>query len=239
MDAVPGMARLNWRAYNPPVLHRWGRRVFSFSGGNIMAVKTITHHITLADVQAAREAFETNEPRDLFYRSATELVGLALREPHRLAVADALAILLQTWNKNFYRFHKAFDLAHFAEIDGLLVKHQAELKAYRERKIEDLSEADAEGVQALFEDFEAVLGPVGSAKALHLLAPTFFPLWDRTIAKKYGVPLDGTYTKSGNYWSFMLTSKRQSRELIAAGYTGNTLKAIDEWNYCHLSKEWI
>jgi hypothetical protein len=197
-----------------------------------MAVKTIIHRITLADVQAARKAFETNEPRDLFYRSATELVGLALREPDRLAVADALAILLQTWNKNYYRFHKAFDAAHFAEIDGLL-------KAYRERKIEDLSEKDCEGVQALFGDFEAVLGPVGAAKALHLLAPTFFPLWDRTIAKKYGVPLDGTYTKSGNYWSFMRTTKRQSRELIAMGYMGNTLKAIDEWNYCHLSKGWI
>ena len=204
-----------------------------------MAVKTLTHRITLADVQAARQSFETNEPRDLFYRSATELVGLALREPTRLAVADALAILLQTWNKNFYRFHKAFDAAHFAEIDSLLETHREELSAYRGRKIEDLSDADCNGVQALFADFEAALGPVGTAKALHLLAPTYFPLWDRTIAKKYGVPLDGTYTKSGNYWSFMLTSKRQSRELIAMGYTGNTLKAIDEWNYCHLSKGWI
>jgi hypothetical protein len=43
----------------------------------------------------------------------------------------------------------------------------------------------------------------------------------------------------GNYWPFMLTSKRQSRELITMGHAGNTLKAIDEWNYCHLSKEWI
>jgi hypothetical protein len=204
-----------------------------------MAVKTVTHRITLAEVRAARKAFETNEPRDLFYRSATELVGLALREPDRLAVADALAILLQTWNKNYYRSHKAFDAAHFAEIDALLLKYRAQLRAYRERRIEGLRDVDEEGVLAMFEDFETVLGPVGAAKALHLLAPTFFPLWDRTIAKKYGVPLDGTYTKAGTYWSFMRTSKQQSRELIAEGYTGNTLKAIDEWNYCHLSKEWI
>jgi hypothetical protein len=202
-------------------------------------VKTVTHRITLADVRAAREAFEANEPRDLFYRSATELVGLALREPDRLAVADALAILLQTWNKNFYRFHKAFDAAHFGEINDLLLDYRAELRAYRERKIEGLCDADEVGVRALFENFEAVLGPVGAAKALHLLAPTFFPLWDRTIAKKYRVPLDGPYTKAGNYWSFMWTSKRQNRALIADGYKGNALKAIDEWNYCHLSKGWI
>lgn len=156
-----------------------------------MAVKTVTHRITLADVGAAREVFEMNEPRDLFYRSATELVGLALREPGRLAVADALAILLQTWNKNYYRFHKSFNAAHFAEIDALLVKYGTELKAYRERKIEGLCDADEKDVLAIFEEFETVLGPVGAAKALHLLAPTFFPLWDRTIAKKYGVPLTG------------------------------------------------
>lgn len=202
-------------------------------------MKTITHQITLADVRAARQAFEMNEPRDLFYRSATELVGLALREPDRLAVADALAILLQTWKKNFYRFHKAFNAAHFAEIDNLLTRYRSELKVYREKKIEDLTDADSEGVQTLFKDFETVLGPVGAAKALHLLAPMFFPLWDRTIAQKYGVPLDGTYTKSRNYRSFTLTSKQQSYDLIAEGYTGNPLKAIDEWNYCHLSKGWI
>jgi hypothetical protein len=103
----------------------------------------------------------------------------------------------------------------------------------------ELCDADEESVLAIFEDFETVLGAVGTAKALHLLAPTFFPLWDRTIAKKYGVPLDGTCTKEGNYWNFMRTSKRQSCELIAEGFTANTLKAIDEWNYCHLSKEWI
>jgi hypothetical protein len=216
-----------------------GTSGFFFLRRIIMTVKTITHRITLADVRAARQAYQLKEPRDLFYRSAIELVGLALREPARLAVADALAILLQTWNKNFYRFHKAFDAAHFDEIDGLLSQYHSELKAYRQQKIEDLTDADADGVQTLFEDFETVLGPVGAAKALHLLAPTFFPLWDRTIAKKYGMPLNGPYTKSSNYWSFMLTSKRQSLDLIAEEYTGNTLKAIDEWNYCHLSKGWI
>lgn len=32
----------------------------------------------------------------------------------------------------------------------------------------------------LFRDFEQ-LGPVGAAKALHLLAPNVFPLWDRAV----------------------------------------------------------
>ncbi|MHA1686498.1 MAG: hypothetical protein ACTSYD_08850 [Candidatus Heimdallarchaeaceae archaeon] len=30
-----------------------------------------------------------------------------------------------------------------------------------------------------------IQGSVSAAKALHLLAPSFFPLWDKEIAKKY------------------------------------------------------
>jgi hypothetical protein len=70
--------------------------------------------ITPADVKAARDSFETNEPRDLFYRVATELVDLALRGATSLTVAEALAVLLQTWNKTYYQYRK-FDNAHFAE----------------------------------------------------------------------------------------------------------------------------
>jgi len=34
---------------------------------------------TLRQVDAARREYEANEPRDLFYRAATQLVDLALR----------------------------------------------------------------------------------------------------------------------------------------------------------------
>jgi len=41
---------------------------------------------------------------DLFYRAATELVSLALEGKTSLSVAEALAVLLQTWNKIFYQY---------------------------------------------------------------------------------------------------------------------------------------
>ena len=56
---------------------------------------------SIQDIEAARQAFETNEPRDLFYRAATELVILALDGKTSLSVTEALAVLLQTWNKMF------------------------------------------------------------------------------------------------------------------------------------------
>jgi hypothetical protein len=52
------------------------------------------HTPTLEDIQAAREAFEANETRDLFYRAATELVDLATRGQTSLNVAEAVAVLL-------------------------------------------------------------------------------------------------------------------------------------------------
>jgi hypothetical protein len=204
-----------------------------------MATAAIDHRITLADVRAAREAFEAREPRDLFYRAATELVALAVRDPARLTVAEALGVLLQTWNKNYYRFHKAFDAAHFTEIDELLRDNRETLAAFRQMSIEDLQDEDGPRVYALFEAFEAVLGPVGAAKALHLLAPAFFPLWDRAIARKYGVPLDGADSKGDHYWRFFLVTKRQAGELVAQGFEGKPLKAIDEYNYCKFTKQWI
>lgn len=204
-----------------------------------MATANSGRQITVADVRAAREAFEASEPRDLFYRAASELISLSLREPTRMSVAEALAILLQTWNKNYYRFHKTFDAAHFAEIEALLQSHRNALATFREMKIEDLQFAEGRRVHVMFEAFESVLGPVGAAKALHLLAPDYFPLWDRKIAKAYGAPLDGPGSKSDNYWFMCLVTKKQCRELISQGYEGKPVKAIDEYNYCHYTKQWI
>lgn len=73
---------------------------------------------TIQDIKAVRNAFEANEPRDLFYRAATELVSFALEGKTSLSVAEALVVLLQTWNKMFYQY-KRFDHKHFTDIDRL------------------------------------------------------------------------------------------------------------------------
>ncbi len=50
---------------------------------------------TIQDIKAARNAFEANEPRGLFYRAATELVSFALEGKTSLSVAEALAVLFR------------------------------------------------------------------------------------------------------------------------------------------------
>jgi hypothetical protein len=83
-----------------------------------------------------------------------------------------------------------------------------------------------------------VLRPVGAAKALHLLAPRFFPIWDRTIAGQYGFRLAKAGLNGRRYWRFIHIARDQCRQLQEAGYTENPLKAVDEYNYCRHTKGW-
>jgi hypothetical protein len=194
---------------------------------------------TLEELNTARMAFEGSEPRDLFYRAATELVDLVIRRATSLSLAEALAVLLQTWNNAFYRYRR-FDEQHFCDIDGLVRRYQRLLLALRPRSIETLADSDEREVKRLFSAFEEVLGPVGAAKSLHLLAPRLFPLWDRAIAEHYGLPMKSRGRNADNYWRFMSIVSEQCRLLGGEQAVGrNPLKAIDEFNYCRYTKGWI
>jgi hypothetical protein len=130
--------------------------------------------LSIRDIEAARQTFEVHEPRDLFYRAATELVALALDGRTSLSVAEALAVLLQTWNKMFYQYRR-FDSQHFNDIERLIRDHHLILTTFRQRSIQSLNQEDESNVVSVFKAFEEVLGPVGATKCLHLLAPRFFP----------------------------------------------------------------
>jgi hypothetical protein len=85
------------------------------------------------------------------------------------------------------------------------------------------------------------VGAVGAAKALHLLGPAFFPLWDRKIAAKYGQALLAIGLNGDRYWRFMLISQSQHRDLSRHGYQDrrDLLKGIDEYNYCKYTCKWL
>lgn len=197
------------------------------------------HGIRFADAKKAHDIFEANEPRDLFYRAATELVRLALQEKTTLTVGETLAVLLQTWNKAYYQYHR-FDSTHFDDIETLLLTHRTALDGYRNKSIDDVGDCEKEAVVKLFQAFETKLGPVGAAKALHLLAPKLFPLWDRAIAQAYGLGLGRAGSNGERYWLFLLISQQQYLDLRREDHSGEVeLKSIDEYNYCKYTKKWL
>lgn len=186
----------------------------------------------------ARKSFEEYEPRDLFYRAATELVGLALDRKTSLTVAEALAVLLQTWNAQYYRFRRAFDAAHFEAIEAVVNANLDALKGYRGRHLLTLDADEIDRLAQLFATFELVLGPVGAAKALHLLAPEFFPLWDRKIAESYGIRLGNSGENGPEYVRFMTIVFEQITNVANEVDIRGILKRIDEFNYCRFTKGW-
>lgn len=184
--------------------------------------------------------FEEIEPRDLFYRVARELIDLSARQATSISVPEALAVLLQTWNRRFYlaRYRGRFPGEHFRDIEALVALHASSLDAFASRPIEELTEDDGPGVEAAFADFEAVLGPVGAAKALHLLAPRFFAIWDRKIAAAMGCALGRMGSNAPRYWRFMQLQCEECRELGGELQWGSgLLKRLDELNYCRYTKE--
>ncbi len=200
------------------------------------------YHPSAEDLRQAHKIFLEKEPRDLFYRVATELIELAIVGKTKLTLSDSLAVLLQTWNKAYYQFRPHhFDNKHFQEINYLVQKYAEELiTGFRNRSILSFTDRDEDKVNRVFKAFEEVLGPTGAAKSLHLLAPRFFPLWDRKIAKGYGLAMRRTGMNANRYCSFMNIAHIQSKKLqgTTLAQENNLLKLLDEYNYCH-SKGWI
>jgi hypothetical protein len=196
--------------------------------------------IMFEEVERGHDAFVKNEPRDLFYRAATELVSLALRNAVNLTVAEALAVLLQTWNRGYFRFQKPDKAEHFASMERLLTEYNGVIHEYRKRSIDTVDSGEQVKIANLFQKFEAVLGPVGAAKALHLLAPKFFPLWDRAIAKAHGVPLRKAGFNGDRYFRFIVETQAQHRELRRQQPEhDDLLKWLDEYNYCKYTMGWL
>lgn len=197
---------------------------------------------TRDELEAARHAFEQNEPRDLFYRAATELLALARQRKTSLTVAEAIAVLLQTWNHRYYVSQGRFDNQHFRDIEGLLTRYGEVLATFASQSIEESGSAQVKAtVYQVFESFETILGPVGASKCLHLLAPRFFPLWDNKIAEKgYHIYFRRQGENADNYIRFMECVRDQCAGLGGEQAVGpDILKRLDEYNYARFTGAWI
>jgi hypothetical protein len=188
--------------------------------------------------------FRIHEKRDSMYRVATHLIEEFWGQPSWMA--DSLGVLLLTWNAAFYRYGPLdFDALDHTISDNLRV-----LSAFRARDISSFTVEDETPIRSLFSDFSEALkladekkkgtkSPVSAAKALHLLAPAFLPLWDDKIANAY----DCNYAKNSEaqYIKFLKRAKDMAAyldgKLDLGGYT--LLKVIDEYNYAKFTKHWI
>ncbi len=199
-----------------------------------------------ADFEKGYLAFQEHAKRDAMYKIVTFLVDHFWEKPAEMA--DSLGVLLLTWNQSFYRFG-SFD---FDKLEECISKNLPLLDKYRNSSILDYTSADDEEIERLFQQFLDALqiqsgkkkgakSPVSVAKALHPLAPDFFPLWDNKIAQAYGCAYSSNPAKK--YLMFINESKEMVEQLqssVNAKATGKKfLKLIDEYNYAKYTRGWI
>lgn len=204
-----------------------------------------TPRLTLAEFERGYRAFQERDPRDAMYNTATFLVKHFWGKPRQMA--DGMGVLLLTWNQALYRYG-SFD---FALLEDALRANMAVIEALRSRNILSFVEADEPAVRRLFLGFLDALrikegtkkgckSPVAVAKALHLLAPDFLPLWDAAIAGGYGCRYSSHPDQQ--YVSFaykMQTLARQLHEQVPPSCGRTFLKLIDEYNFAKHKRHWI
>ena len=162
-------------------------------------------------------------------------------------MADALSVLLLTWNWAFYRYGM-FDQGR---LEKCLEHNWATIEAFHSRQIASFNGQDHASLRDLFLGLLKALeiskskkkgckSPVAVAKALHLLAPGFLPPWDNAIAKAYGCGYGADPDRA--YLRFCEIIREVAVGLKTAGRpsAGKTLlKKIDEFNYTKYTKGWI
>jgi hypothetical protein len=195
--------------------------------------------------QSGYESFRENEPRDAMYKVATFLVSHFWG--HYTDMTNALGVLLLTWNQACYRYGS---FSYYSLEECLRINWHT-IERYRERDISSLSESDEKDILKIFNEFLKALqiaegksrgnkSPVAVAKALHLLAPGFFPLWDEGIAKAYRC----RYANKPAVKYLLFSNKMKAVAEVVVSYDDipndvTILKVIDEYNYAKYTKKWI
>ncbi|NIM68641.1 MAG: hypothetical protein GTO55_11020 [Armatimonadetes bacterium] len=202
-------------------------------------------HLSPSEFKRGYLTFQARESRDAMYKTATFLVQHFWGQPRDMA--DGMGVLLLTWNQAFYRYG-SFD---FGLLEDALRANMAAIEELRPRNIQTLGEADEPTIRRLFSAFLDALriqegkkkgckSPVAVAKALHLLAPDFLPLWDDKIARVYGcyynIHPDEKYVAFAHE---MQCLARQLQEYVPPDSGRTFLKLIDEYNYAKHTKDWI
>jgi len=200
--------------------------------------------ISINEFRKGYQEFQKRERRDAMYKTATFIVNHFWGNPSDMV--DGMGVLLLTWNQAFYRYG-SFD---FDKLEQVLTKHFNTIASYRVKDITTLQKADEQTIITLFNEFLDALqiadgkkkgtkSPVAVAKALHLLGPSFFPLWDEKIARAYDCYYNSNPAHS--YIAFSYKMKNIASSLANQVSTSNKtlLKLIDEYNYAKYTKEWI
>lgn len=140
--------------------------------------------ISLRDLETRCEEYEREEGGyDRYYRPSCGLVGYGIQNERWDCICGGTSLLVYAWNAPFYR--APFD---YGRLKASLRNRWQLLTSFRRRPLATFNPDDEAVIEEAFNDLTNVLSSgnrraqVSAAKALHAIAPDFFPMWDRSIA---------------------------------------------------------
>lgn len=188
--------------------------------------------------------FQKHEPRGAMYKIATFVLDQFWGQPADMA--DGLGVLLLTWNQAFYRYGPF----SYETLERCIATNLPVLNSYRQKSILSLDKSDEPNIRHLFDAFLDALkiesgksdgrsSPVAVAKALHLLGPSFFPLWDKAIADAYDCNYSATPASSYISFCHIMAGMAHKVQEYGGDETSTLLKRVDEYNYARFTKAWV
>lgn len=201
--------------------------------------------ITPEQLKRGVAAYGAGEKRDSVYRLCDRVLRQSWGDFPMMV--DALSAFLNSWNATFYVRFGAFDPDL---LERALREKWKVIESFVGRDIVSLSSRDEPVIEDLFERFRNDLGitvkggqvrtaPVSAGKTLHMLVPTFFPIWDNQIAKRYRC--EYSFQPARQYIKFSYIARDQALQLQGKVDCSKKplLKQLDEYNYSLITKPWL
>ncbi len=124
------------------------------------------------------------EPRYFCYELATELINKAKTNTDNwyrdVNTIKGILLLLFTWNFAARETKKL----NFGNVGKVLQECEQELKELETYTIENIDAKVEEKIKKVFGKFKELMGQTGASKALSLLNPNLFVMWDTKIRKR-------------------------------------------------------
>jgi len=181
------------------------------------------------------------EPRAFCYDLATQFINqakdIADKEWYEdINTIKGVLLLLYTWNFPAKETKKL----NFQNVSQLIHKTKDDLKFLEKYSIRTADNNAWDLISRVFDQFRSLLGQTGASKALSLLNPELFVMWDTAIRKRLKRELiPGIMNgESGKYYVIFLKGIQNIIEeyRIAEKLPQNSVvaKKVDEYNYVRI-----
>lgn len=188
------------------------------------------------EIETVSERFK-DEPRACCYAHAIKLINEAKKEKNVYEndkTVDAIIILMFCWNfaatitKSLTR----------DKIKNVLNSNKKNLIKLENLSITELNESHKKEILKIFGSFKKVFGQTGASKALSLLNPKLFVMWDTKIRSELKKNIKGIKNgeKSLYFFKFLLGIKKiiNEKNLTSKVNRNEIAKKIDECHYTEI-----